>query len=129
MSNTTAFHLRRSTDGRIVGQLVDGVWTKVVKTSRHRYWKLDAWCVDAQVYRSSRHLFHTLRVEDVEEGKVYVVSASIMDKEAYTISHPGHGRQLALPRKQWRIETPDDHQGPIPSLPEPETSYQLQLTL
>ena len=105
---------RRSTDGRPIGQLQDGVLFKKVRISRHLYRKLDAWTIDEQTYRSLRSSIKLLRYEDVEEGVAYEASPEMVDAHATLIHHSGHGAQLALSRRFWHVEPLIAHQLRLP---------------
>ena len=66
MPNITGIPLTRSTDGQVVGQVIDGVLLKTVKRSRHRYWAKNTYCLDAPTYYAHRDLFTNIRIEDTE---------------------------------------------------------------
>lgn len=104
MFNSTGTPLRRSTDGRAVGHIVNGILHKRVHTSKHRYWALNAWTLDAKSYRQARNLIHSIHFFDEDDGAVYIVDAEIMDVYGQTIHHRGHGEQIALSLKHWHKE-------------------------
>ena len=104
MQKSTSIVVRRSNDDKIVAQIVNGTYIKLVQGSRHRIKYLDGWALDDPSYHGHRHLFDTIRIEDQEDGSVYVIDASKFDEKAIPIEFGNHGPQLALPRRYWNSE-------------------------
>lgn len=91
-------------DGRVVGHVRDGVFRKVLHSSRHFLRRppavaFDVFTLDAAEKAGAVHV----EVTDSDTGKTYI--ATIADIRHYALRlDRGHGLQLALPLGRWSVD-------------------------
>lgn len=87
---------------KIIGTLKEGIFRKRVKGSKHLYMKLDAWGIDAEIFKDVL-LGQTkqIRVLDTETDEIYFVETEKFDKKGSYLHFPPHRAQIFLPRRYW----------------------------
>lgn len=95
----------RSIDGKIIGDLENGVFTKSVAGSKHQLRTPPAWAVDKSAYeRYLRGACQTMIVNDTETGLRYEVSFAMFEARKGLLNR-GFGQQYFLPLHYWHIIT------------------------
>lgn len=94
---------------RVVGEIIDNTFFKQVAKSKHLFRKLDAWGIDAEVFKNiieKKNL--VICVVDIEERKKYTVSTETFRNLArfyhFKKENTDHGAQMFLPRKEWEVQ-------------------------
>ena len=87
---------------RLIGYIRDRVFRKKVKGSIHLFKKLDAWGIDAEVFKKKLiNEVDEIRVLDEEEGVVYQVGILMFDTHGKYLHFPPHRAQIFLPKDKW----------------------------
>lgn len=90
---------------RTIGIIQDDFFIKHVKLSKHLFWRLDAWGIDAPTFENVlRPQKKKLRVIDDEEKKVYEVDSETFGTYGKEQHFAGYGRQIFLPRRWWKVK-------------------------
>lgn len=91
----------RSVDGNIIGDIVNGIFTKRVQGSAHMLNTPPAWAIDCAAFKSQvLPNAHTIRVEDTESDVIYEVSTKLFDDKKVYLDR-GFGAQYFLILKHW----------------------------
>ena len=69
------------------------------KFEKHLYRKLNAWCIDKDVFDEHDHIKYF--VIEADDGQNYLATRDSFVQHAKPIQYPGHGVQLALPLDYW----------------------------
>lgn len=97
----------KQTDGevRLIGSFDANkrLLSMVRKESLHLFRALDAWGLDVVVFMDlyQKHRLQKIRIEDVETGTVYEVTAKEFNSWATLLECKPHRTQLLLPRSRW----------------------------
>lgn len=92
-----------SEDGRIIGNVENGVFTKRVRSTIHMLRKPRAWAIDCKTYLGQvRPNAHTLRVEDRDTGTVYEVDVKVFDQYRGILTRD-YAAQYFLTLRHWAI--------------------------
>ena len=100
----------RAHDGRIVGDIRGD--TLVLKRRKSRHWLrlANGWAIDEVVLRRAKEAgVETVVVLDQESGVAYRAALSKL-LACGTPVDLGHGRQYALPEREWATERPAQSQ-------------------
>ena len=115
----------RAANGRVIGHVAGGVFSKRAKASTHMLRRPRGWALDADTLADLRALrVVTVTVTDVESNTTY--TAPLAEFETHGVSlNRGFGPQVCLPLGYWRI----DGQPPAlaPREPDPDAPRQLSL--
>ena len=89
-----------STDGRLIGNIEDGVFFKHVK-SEHQLRKPPAWATDADSFdKEVVPNCHRIVLINTDSGKRYATSVEVFIRHRIEFNR-GYGRQYALPLRWW----------------------------
>ena len=98
----------RESDGvvKTIGTLKGNIFRKKVKQKIHLYRKLDAWGIDAKVFKDVL-LGQTeqIRILDTDENLIYFVDTKLFDKKGEYLHFPPHRAQIFLSRRYWDKES------------------------
>lgn len=95
-------HPIRTTDGRIVATVEDGVLRKFVKGSIHKLRKPPAWAWDKTIINEAVDLgAGRIEVYDSETTITYSISLTEFQRNAFAVDR-GHNPQLAVVESHWR---------------------------
>jgi len=100
-----------ASNGRVVGEVRDGVLRKTVRRSVHflRYPRAIAW--DLVTLEQAERLGATrCEVADAETGDTYSASLAAFWREGVRLNR-GHGDQVALPLDRWAVARPGEAVG------------------
>lgn len=89
-------------DGKIIGELVNNVFTKYVNDKKHLYRRLDAYGIDLKVFEEALEPTNAQIVIHSDSG-VYTTYARTYRTHGIVINE-GFGRQIMLPRKYFDKE-------------------------
>lgn len=123
---TTALPIRAA-NGRVVGNVAGGVFSKRVRGSVHMLRAPRGWALDADTLAELRALgVATVVVTDTETGTVYTAPLAEFDVNVHGVAfNRGAGPQVVLPLGYWRVN------GQPPALaprePDPDAPRQLPL--
>lgn len=115
----------RAANGRVVGHVAGGVFSKRAQASKHMLRAPRGWALDADTLAELRALgVVTVTVTDTESDTTY--SAPLAEFSAHGVAlNRGFGPQVALPLGYWRVN------GQPPALaprePDPDAPRQLSL--
>lgn len=94
---------------KIIGELVDNIFIKKVREKQHLFRVLDAWGIDASVFRN--YLLPNnakIKIFDMENGKVYITDAKTYKEKGqyYHFKKAGHdySPQIFLSRKYFQVK-------------------------
>ena len=88
-------------NGKVVGQVENGVFSKTVEASKHFLQKPPAICFDLASLDTAQNLGATrVVVKDKETGKIYQSSISYIQFHGFTLNR-GYGAQIALSLDRW----------------------------
>ncbi len=91
----------RLADGRVVGEVRDGVLVKRVRRSAHMLRKPRAWACDVAVLREAERLgARTVEIHDTETGDVYTAPVARFWARGFPVRR-GHGEQVGLALSAW----------------------------
>lgn len=92
-------------DGKVrtIGTLVNGIFKKSVKESKHLLRKLDAWGIDAEVFTNllESPQCNLIFIKDTETGKQYMTAPDIVRKHGEFKHYKPYRAQIYLPRRYW----------------------------
>jgi len=89
--------------GVVVGELLDGVYTKVVKGSTHKMRKPAGWSNDKDIVDNLLRLgCREIKIIDKETDTHWCIGIDDFIKEAIYINR-GFGEQLVVPFKYWEV--------------------------
>ena len=90
----------KSSDGKIIGSIEDGVFIKRVKQS-HMLQSPPAWAIDCKAFWDHiRFQTEKIQVEETESGTIYEISTKVFDsRKVYMDRH--FGAQYFVPLKYW----------------------------
>lgn len=91
-----------SVDGKVIGELEDGILTKRVKGSIHRLRTPPAWAIDKLAYEKCAGHCHTIVIIDMEANLRYYVGFKTFDDKKMYLNR-GYGEQYCLPLKYWQV--------------------------
>ena len=95
----------RSTDGKIIGDMDKGVFTKKVDGKVHMLRGPLAWAMDSEAYkRDIRPWCHTIIVEDSQSKLVYSISLETFDSNKVYMDR-GYGGQYFVILKHWQVKS------------------------
>jgi hypothetical protein len=95
----------RSVDGKLIGTLDAGVFTKKVRGSIHRVRTPPGWAIDKLAY--DEHLVgkcHTIVIVDTEAHLRYTVSFAKFDEKKILMNR-GYGAQYLLVLLYWQVSS------------------------
>jgi hypothetical protein len=93
----------KSVDGKMIGNLDVGVFTKRVRGSIHRVRTPPGWAIDQRAYDENLvGNCGTIVVEDVEARLRYTVSFRTFDEKKVRMNR-GYGDQYLLPLHYWQV--------------------------
>jgi len=99
---TTALPIRAA-NGRVVGNVAGGVFSKRVRGSVHMLRAPRGWALDADTLGELRALgVATVAVTDTETGTAYTAPLAEFDAHGVPLDR-GFGPQVALPLGYWRV--------------------------
>jgi hypothetical protein len=75
---------------------------RTVRKSDHLFRKLDAWCLNAEMWHAWKSQVDTVEIFDRQEAMLYTVTADVFDVHSTAIDYTEP--QLALPRIMWSKE-------------------------
>ena len=86
-----------------IGSLVDGVYRKRVKKSKHLMRMNDAWGIQYEVLQELKQKGCTeIRVLDTEDNIVYITTMDTYFSKSQVMNW-GDGQQAFLPRGEWNL--------------------------
>lgn len=90
---------------RLIGELIDGVFTSHRQSSKHLYKKLDAWGLDIKAYDGmvANDGLHTVRIVDSDTKTTYSTHAENFKKYGTILHFKPHRTQVFLPLKYWTV--------------------------
>lgn len=88
----------------MIGEVANRTFTKYVRKSEHFLFKPPSIAVDAETWDRVRDDVDEIRVYELEENKLYLVSAALFHSRCFVVAR-GHGKQLGLPIDYWSIES------------------------
>lgn len=92
-----------ASNGKVVGQVRDAVFTKHVTGSVHRLRRPRAWAFDCESLRTAELLGATrVAVLDTELGVTYTATLGTIRAKGFALDR-GHGAQWALCLPFWRV--------------------------
>jgi len=95
--------------GQVVGTLHNGWLVKRVDSRRHQLRKPPGWCVDEQHIEQIEALgARGVKLLD-EHGRTWTASTDAFRHHGLTVDR-GHGRQVLLVERYWRVELSDARQ-------------------
>ena len=102
----TKVYIQTSIGRRLIGELVDGVFTSRRHASKHLYKKLDAWGLDCKAYDGmvADQGLHTVRIIDLDTKTTYATHAENFKKYGTILHFKPHRSQVFLPLKYWTVE-------------------------
>lgn len=91
----------RSSDGKIIGDIENGVFIKRVYGSSHMLKTPPAWAIDCKAFLDSviPHA-HRIRVEDKDTGVAYEIATGVFSDHKVYVDR-GFGAQYFVPLKYW----------------------------
>lgn len=104
--------------GKVVGQVANGVFVKSIVGSKHILRKPRAIAFDVRSLRDAQDYGATrVAVQDIENGTVYAASIKEIMEHGFTLDR-GFGKQVALPINKFQISVKDAKGVPQPTEPE-----------
>jgi hypothetical protein len=95
-----------SVDGKIIGDIEGGVFTKRVNGKVHMLREPMAWAIDQRAYEEHvKKACHTIVIIDTENGTKYKVSTKVFDEKRVFMNR-GFGPQYYLVMKWWQTIAP-----------------------
>jgi len=97
-------------NGKVVGEIRDGVFLKKLRGSRHFLRKPPAICFDISSLKEAEEAGAThIKIIDIETGKTYHAPLRLVWEKGFTLDR-GHGRQIGLPLNLWESGEADENQ-------------------
>jgi len=97
-------------NGRVVGEVKNGVFSKKVKASKHFLKKPPAICFDISSLKEAEAAGAThIEIEDTETGKTYHAPLRLVWQKGFTLDR-GYGRQIGLLLNLWETGEADENQ-------------------
>lgn len=91
----------RSSDGKIIGDIENYVFTKRVRGSVHMLRVPPGWGIDAEAFvKSVLPLTDKIRIEDVENGSVYEIATRVFDDKKFRLKRK-FGIQFVVTLNYW----------------------------
>ena len=89
--------------GKVAGTLQDGIFTKMVRESKHLMRKLDAWGIDGKLFTNvlSSPQCNVIMLKDKDHDKWYLTTPEIMKKRGEWRHYIPYGAQIFLARRYW----------------------------
>lgn len=98
----------RLPDGRIIGAVENGVFSKRVNASKHFLRKPPAIAIDAEILAQLQGLgVERVLVQDTDSGCTFEAALSAFEQRGIRISR-GYGEQVALPLHLWQRNCPTE---------------------
>ena len=95
----------RSVDGKVIGNLEGGVFSKRVRGRIHMLRSPRAWAIDARAYDTEiRQYTHTIEVYDMDTQLTYRCSTALFDSKRGMLDRK-FGKQYFLPMHHWQVLT------------------------
>lgn len=93
-------------NGKAIGAVRDGVFTKGVQASRHFLRKPPAICLDlVSLADAQKAGARRVEITDTETGRVYRADIATIRRWGKTLDR-GHGQQVALALGKWQCDDP-----------------------
>lgn len=92
---------------RLIGYFNEskGLFYTEREKSKHFYNKYKGWSIDySKIKYMIRNGLKGIILKDIEEGKIYKVTAKDFWSRGKNLSHHACGRQICLSEKYWRVE-------------------------
>lgn len=90
----------RNTQGKVIGNLENGVLSKRVLKSKHFHRVLNSWGMDERIFTND---FDSVRIYDKENKVTYVAPKSLWLTKGIKKNF-GYGQQIFLPITNFQIE-------------------------
>ena len=90
---------------RMIGEIIEGIFYKKIKGSKHIYRKLDGIGIDALTFDGIiLHKCAAIRILDTETGVIYWTKPSTMKQRGEYRHHKPHRAQIIMSRNFWMKE-------------------------
>lgn len=96
-------HTYHNGKGKVVGQIVDGIFRKKVDKRKHLMKMFDAWGIDETIFLDLEERGCTeIRIKETTTGTIYTTTP--LNFKQNSITRDFDGVQMFLPLKHWTIE-------------------------
>ena len=118
-------------NGRVVGQVTNGVFTKTVSGSRHFLRKPQAICLSTMsLFDAEKAGALSLSVTDIETGLIYSATVLHFQRYSFDLQRGSNEPQKALPLENWDVsggKTPQPTAQPATQSKTQPTAWQERL--